>query len=246
MKKPDNVTNNDWKLLNDKYRNLKPVIKKLEEDYPVQYLIGHVEFLDNKIRVNKSVLIPRFETETLVQKTVKQITNLKMEEGSVLEIGTGSGCISIALKSELPSLEVTAIDVSRKALKVARKNARKNKTKIHFIKKDMYKFKTVNEYDIIISNPPYIKETDNIDPKTKYEPSLAIYGGKDGMKYYERIFEIAKSSLNKKHLIALEIDEDSGKELKKLAKEYFPKSNIKVEKDLVGKDRYLFIVNKKV
>ena len=244
MKKPENITNNDWRLLKQKYRNLDRILKKIEENYPVQYLIGYVEFLDNKIIVNKNVLIPRFETETLVKKTSQYIKKLKLEEASVLELGTGSGCISIALKSEFPSLGITATDISSKALKVAKRNAKLNKVKFHLIKKNMSKSNFVNKYDVLISNPPYIRETDEIDPKTKHEPKIAIYAGKDGFKYYEQIFKIAKKSLNSKYLIALEIDEEQGKELKKLAKEYFSKANIKIEKDLAGKDRYLFIMNK--
>ena len=245
MKKPEQLTDNDWKLLKQSYDDLEFVVNRLKKNYPVQYLIGHVEFLNNKILVNKNVLIPRFETEELVEKTKKYIQDLKLEKSSVLEIGTGSGCISIALKSDLPNLEITAIDISSKALRIANKNAKINKTKITFIRRNMFKFKPINKYDVLISNPPYIKETDKIDIKTKYEPKDAIYGGPDGLKYYEQIFKIAKNSLNKKYLIALEIDEEAGKTLKHLAKEFFPNSLIKVEKDLAKKDRYLFVMNKK-
>jgi release factor glutamine methyltransferase len=105
----------------------------------------------------------------------------------------------------------------------------------------MFKYKLINNYDVLISNPPYIKDSDVIDESTKYEPKIAIYGGKDGLKYYDQIFKIATKSLNKKHLIALEIDEDAASELKKLAKNYFPNDNIKIEKDLANKDRFIFI-----
>jgi len=244
MKKPDNITNNDWKLLKQRYEDLDYVIQKLNQNYPVQYLIGYVDFLDAKIMVNKNVLIPRFETETLVEKSIQYVKNMNLTEGSALEIGTGSGCISIALKNEFSTLEITAIDVSPKALKLAKRNAKLNKTQMTFIRKNMFKFNPINKYDVLISNPPYIKETDIIDPQTQYEPQDAIYGGVDGLKYYEQIFRIAKSSLNKTSLIALEIDEEAGKILKHLAKEFFPDATIKIEKDLAKKDRYLFVLNK--
>jgi len=240
MKKPDSITKNDWLLLQKKYRNLESVIKKLEKNYPVQYLIGHVEFYGLKLFVNESVLIPRFETEYLVEKTLEYINKLNLEEKSVLDIGTGSGCIGIALKNQIPSLSITAIDISRKALRIAKRNAKYHKTKINFINKSLFKYNLINKYDILISNPPYIKKGEQIDPQTLYEPDIAIYTGKDGLKYYEQIFNIAKKSLNKKHLIALEIGENQATILKKLAKDYFPNDKIIIEKDLPGKNRYLF------
>lgn len=239
------ITDNDLKLLKKKYVDMSKIINKIKEGYPVQYLIGHVDFYGNKIKVNSSVLIPRFETETLVEKTVNYIKKNKLENSSVLELGTGSGCISITLKKELPHLQITAVDISKKAIKVAKFNTRKNKTKISFICKDIFKLNLLNNYDILVSNPPYIKKDTKIDPKTKYEPQIALYSDCTGINYYIEIFKIAKLNLNKKSLIALEIDEDEGEKIRKLAKTNFPKGNITIEKDLVGKDRYLFIQNNK-
>ena len=241
MKKPNSITQNDWRLLQKKYKKLEPVVKKLEQDYPVQYLIGNVDFYGLKISVNENVLIPRFETETLVEKTLAYIDTLELQEASVLELGTGSGCISLALKTECSTLELTALEISRKALKVAKRNAKFHKCKINFINKNMFKYNLINKYDILISNPPYIKEGEVICPKTQYEPALALYAGADGLKYFEQIFKIAKKALNKRYLIALEIGEEQASSLKKLAKLYFPKAKIKVEKDLPGKNRYLFV-----
>lgn len=237
----NNLNKKDLSLLKKKYGNIKPIIVKIKNNYPVQYLIGNVEFCGKKIGVNKNVLIPRFETETLVEKTIAYINELNLNKASVLEVGTGSGCISIILKTELPNLEITAIDISGKALSVAKKNARLNKVKINFIKKDLFKYNLINYYDILISNPPYIKLGDQIDPQTDYEPKIAIYADETGLIYYKKIFEIGKEYLTKKFLIALEIEETIGKELKTLAKEYFPDKKIKIEKDLAGKNRYLFI-----
>ena len=224
MKRPDFISLTDWRLLEQKYQNMDYPIRRIENGYPIQYLIGNVDFYGYKIMVNKNVLIPRFETETLVEKTLKYIDEYKFNKASVLEIGTGSGCISIALK-------------------IAKKNAKLNKCKITFIKQDVNKCKLFNNYDVLISNPPYLKETDVLDEKTRFEPHNALFGGKDGLKFYPVIFGVAKKYLNKKFLIALEIDEDNGKEIKALAKEAFPKAKVKLEKDLTGRDRYIFVIN---
>ena len=144
MEKPESITTNDWKLLKAKYKNLNKVVKKINKNYPVQYLIGNVNFYGYNINVNKHVLIPRFETETLVEKTIEYIKKLKLENGSLIDLGTGSGCISIVLKKELESLNITGLDISNKALKLARKNAKNNKADIYFIKENIFKFKPVN------------------------------------------------------------------------------------------------------
>lgn len=243
MKKPDSVTTNDWKLLKVKYKNLKRVVKKIEKNYPVQYLIGHVDFYGYKINVNKNVLIPRFETETLIEKTIKYIEKLKLTKGSLIDLGTGSGCISIVLKKELEDLNITSLDISRKALRVAKKNAKLNRADITLIHEDIFKFKPVNKYDILISNPPYVKTTDEVSENIKYEPKNAIYANDEGLIYYKHILSTCKTYLNKKNLIAFEIGYDHGEKLTKLAKKYFPKSKISLEQDLAGKDRYLFIIN---
>ena len=242
MEKPESITTNDWKLLKAKYKNLNKVVKKLNKNYPVQYLIGNVNFYGYNINVNKNVLIPRFETETLVEKTIEYIKKLKLENGSLIDLGTGSGCISIVLKKELETLNITGLDISNKALKLARKNAKNNKAEINFIKENIFKFKPVNKYDILISNPPYITEDDEISPNIKYEPKKAIFTN-DGLKYYRHIMSTCSNYLNKKNLIAFEIGDKQGKDLKKLAKDFFPKAKIKLERDLSGRDRYLFIIN---
>ena len=243
MEKPDSITNNDWKLLKIKYKNLKKPLKKIEKGYPVQYLIGYVDFYGYKIRVNKNVLIPRFETETLVEKTIELISKLKLENGQVLDLGTGSGCISIALKKELDNISITSLDISMNALRLAKKNAKYNKADINFIRGNIFKYNPINKYDVLISNPPYVLETDNYNTNIKYEPKSAIFTDGDGLKYYEHILSTSKNYLNEKSIIAFEINENKGKEMIKLAKKYYKKSKIILEKDLAGKDRYLFIVN---
>lgn len=241
--KPEYLTQNDWDLLTKKYKNMHRVLKKLNKNYPVQYLIGNVSFYGYKIIVNKNVLIPRFETETLVEKTINYIKKYNLTEGNVLDIGTGSGCIPITLKKELENLNITAIDKSGKALKVAKKNIKNNKVNIALIKEDVYKYKPINKYDILISNPPYIDYDEIIDEKCKYEPKMALYAKNKGLSFYEYIIKTSKKYLNKKSILAFEIGYKQGAYLKKYTKKYFKDAKITVEKDLAGKDRYLFIIN---
>ena len=243
MEKPSRITDNDWKLLKVRYKNLKPVIRKIENNYPVQYLIGNVDFYGYKINVNKNVLIPRFETETLVEKTINYIKKLNLKNKSLLEIGTGSGCISIVLKKELEELNITSLDISRKALRVAKKNAKYNKADITFLKQNVFKYYPINKYDILISNPPYITKKDKVDESIKYEPQNAIYADETGLIFYEHILSTCGKYLNKKNLIAFEIGNKQGKKIKDIAKKYFPEAKISVEKDLADKDRFVFIIN---
>ncbi len=241
--KPSHIREADWKLLKAKYKDMDKVIKKLNQKYPVQYLIGNVNFYGYILNVNRHVLIPRFETETLLEKTMQYIQQYHFENSNVLDIGTGSGCIAIVLKKEIPTLKITAIDISSSALRVARKNAKKNKAEIHFIHKDMKKYKPMNKYSVIISNPPYIDLSEEIDPQTKYEPSIALYAKNNGLAYYEYILSHAYSLLEEKFLMAFEIGENQGEDLQKMALEYFPQASIRIEKDLAHKNRYLFIIH---
>lgn len=241
--KPSFLTNNDWELLTKKYKNMHRVIKKLKKNYPVQYLIGNVNFYGYEILVNKNVLIPRFETETLVEKTIEYIKQYNLTDANVLDIGTGSGCISIVLKSIIPTLNITSIDKSKKALKLAKKNMNKNKVKLNLIKADIFKYKPVNRYGILISNPPYLSVDEKIDKECKYEPKMALFANNDGLKFYEHIISSCKKYMEDKSILAFEIGYKQGTYLKKLAKKYYPDAIIKVEKDLANKDRYLFIIN---
>lgn len=245
MNKPSCINKNDWELLCQKYKEkkLKKIARKVSKNYPVQYLIGNVSFYGYEVIVNKKVLIPRFETEGLVEHTLEYLKKYNMEESSVLDIGTGSGCISIALKKEMPTLSITALDKSSKALSVANLNFKKHKLDITTIHKNMLKYNPINKYNLIISNPPYIAYDEIIDPKTKYEPKMALYAKNKGLYYYEHIIKKSKNMLEEKSILAFEIGETQGKALQKIAKETYPKAKILVEKDLSSRDRYLFIIN---
>ena len=240
--KPENISNLDWNLLCQKYDNLEEVIAKIDEGYPIAYLIGDVSFYGYPFKVNENVLIPRFETETLIEKTIKLIKSLNLENSNLIDLGTGSGVIAITLKIEIPSLNITAIDKSKEALKVAIENSKLNKVNVDFQNQDIFNYELHENISIVISNPPYIEEDSNYNQNVLYEPKEAIFVSNiNPLIYYEQILKIAKEQITKKHLIAFEIDEDHKEDMHKLCKKYFPSDNIVIEKDLAGKNRYAFI-----
>lgn len=240
--KPENISNLDWNLLCQKYDNLEEVIAKIDEGYPIAYLIGDVSFYGYPFKVNENVLIPRFETETLIEKTIKLIKSLNLENSNLIDLGTGSGVIAITLKKEIPSLNITAIDKSKESLKVAIENSKLNNVNVDFQNQDIFNYELPENISIVISNPPYIEEDSNYNQNVLYEPKEAIFVCNiNPLIYYEQILKIAKEQINKKHLIAFEIDEDHKEDMHKLCKKYFPSDNIVIEKDLAGKNRYAFI-----
>ena len=222
--------------------NQTKALEKLKSGYPVQYIIGNVEFYDSIIKVNENVLIPRFETEYLVDKTIKYLSYLNINNPSILEIGTGSGCISIALKKHL-ICEIDAIDISDKAILLARENAIINNVNINFITKDIHEFKINKKYDLIISNPPYVPFNSNVDKKIKYEPQNAIYAKENGLYFYDIILKETKDNLNKNYLIAFEIGNKEGQDITNIVKKYLPNAYVLLEKDYNNYDRYIFISN---
>lgn len=238
------IRKDDWEELIKKYPNQKRLIKKLNNGYPVQYLLEKTNFYGYDFFVNKNVLIPRYETETLIENTITYLKELDLTSANLIDIGTGSGAIAITLKKELPNLNITALDISRKALKVAKKNAKLNNVLINFLKKDIFKYELPQNMSVIISNPPYIEEDSNFSQNILFEPAKAIFvSNKNPLIYYQRILEISKDKLTPNHLIGFEIDEDHGKELVNLAKEYYPNDKVILNQDLTGKDRYLFIIS---
>ncbi len=221
---------------------LKEGIERLQNGEPVQYIVGNVNFYGNEIKVNKNVLIPRFETEELVEYTISYIKKMFKEKINIIDLGTGSGCIAITLKKKINS-NVSAIDISKEALEVARENAKKNKVEIDFIQNDMLD-NISNKFDVIISNPPYISKNEEIqDIVRKNEPSLALYADNEGLYYYEKIIKQAKKNLKEKFIIAFEIGYMQGDKIKKIAEQNYPKAEVVLKKDLQGKDRFIFIIN---
>ena len=223
--------------------NLDEAIKRLEQGEPVQYIIGDVDFYGNIIKVNKNVLIPRRETEELVEKTTAYIKKYLNTNIKVLDIGTGSGCIPIAFKKLIPELNISAVDISEKALEVATENAKSNNAEITFIKSDV--FENINEkYDCIISNPPYIRNDEKImDIVKNNEPHIALFAEDNGLYFYKKIINESDKYLNKKFIVAFEIGEEQGNDIIDIAKEKYPNAKILLEKDMQHLDRFIFIIN---
>lgn len=221
----------------------KLTMSLVEKDYPVQYIIGYVDFYGLKINVNEFTLIPRYETEYLIELTLKEIKKLNLDNPKILDLCTGSGAIGLTLKSLLPSSEVTLSDISKDALMVANKNKNELNLDVNIIESDLFK-NIQGKFDIIISNPPYVMTNEPLPKDVLYEPHLALYSGPKGIDHIEEIFKNIKSHLNNKYLIALEINEKSEPDITNLLKTYFEKNiNYKFMKDLAGKTRYLFITN---
>lgn len=221
----------------------KLTMSLLEKDYPVQYIIGYVDFYGLKINVNEFTLIPRYETEYLIELTLKEIKKMNLANPKILDLCTGSGAIGLTLKSLLPSSEVTLSDISKDALMVANKNKNELNLDVNIIESDLFK-NIPGKFDVIISNPPYVMTNETLPKEVLYEPHLALYSGPKGIDHIEEIFKNIKSHLNNKYLIALEINEKSETDITNLIKTYFEKNiNYKFMKDLAGKTRYLFITN---
>ncbi len=215
-------------------------LQKLKQGLPVQYIIGDVNFYGNTIKVNPKVLIPRFETELLVQKTIDYAKEFLPSKIKVIDLGTGSGAIAITIKKKLDAL-VDAVDISKEALDVAKENAIANQVDINFFLSDMLE-KTFAKYDLIISNPPYVSPDEEIEDVVKNnEPKIALYAENNGLEFYEKILSEAIYHVNDPALIAFEIGKDQGGAVTKIARKYFKTALIKVEKDFAGLDRFVFI-----
>jgi release factor glutamine methyltransferase len=220
------------------------VLSDLKKEKPIQYILGETEFYGLPFLVNENTLIPRPETEELVEWILE---STKYEEQStklnVLDIGTGSGCIAISLAKNLPSAQVSAIDVSEKALATAHKNAEINKVEVNFILKNILETKVLDEkYDIIVSNPPYVRnlEKEEIKPNVlEYEPHLALFvEDNDALLFYRKIAKLAKKNLSKNGKLYFEINQYLGKETVELLEEMGFK-NIVLKKDIYGNDRMI-------
>ena len=241
MNKPDYIGDADWKILKDKYEGSLPkdIIDKLERKYPIQYLIGNVEFYNTILEVNESVLIPRFETELLVQKTINLIKENKINPSKIIDLGTGSGAIAISLAKEF-NISVDALDISEDALNVAKKNATSNEVKLNLIRNDILNDSIELDHTLIISNPPYVDYEEEVDPQTKYEPQNAIFAENKGLKFYEKIISIAKNNKTKTFWLVFEIGANQKEEIKRIITNIFPNARIICEKDFTNRDRYIF------
>lgn len=223
----------------------KSSLEALKENKPIQYVIGNVNFYGLKFIVNKNVLIPRFETEELVEQVVEYTKDLNKDKIKILDLGCGSGAIGLTLKSILKDSEVTLTDISKDALEVAKLNANNLNLDVTFIESDWFSNVKLEKYDIIVSNPPYIRTDEEIEEIVKNnEPSLALYGGVDGLDCYRKILANIKPYLNNKFLIAFEIGESQEEEIYDIVNKYLNDIEITCKKDLYGRNRMIFVRNK--
>jgi len=215
----------------------------LYDNKPIQYLIGTSCFYGYDFIVNENVLIPRYETEELVENILYRYDeHFGGKKVDVCDLATGSGCIAISLALEEKNMKVVASDISFDALEVAKKNNDNFNAGVEFLQGDMLKPLEGRKFDIFVSNPPYIPEDEDVMSLVKdNEPNIALFGGNDGMKFYRIILSGVKPLLKDKALIAFEHGYDKKEEMIKLANMYFPNSKVEVLKDLEGKDRMTFI-----
>ena len=224
--------------IQEKYK--KEVIA-MENGTPLQYAIGNVNFYGIKYEIDERVLIPRFETEELVENTIKYINKFFKEPIDIVDLGCGSGVIGLTLEKKVSTKTVDLIDISKDALEVTHKNCGNLSSKANIIENDF--LEGINKkYDVIISNPPYIKINETIEQiVADNEPKIALYAGEEGLDCYKKILKNVKNNIKERCLIAFEIGCDQAEPLIKMIEEYLDNVRIEVKKDLSEKDRMIFI-----
>ena len=232
----------------------KNIVSDLKIQKPIQYILGETEFYGLRFEVNENTLIPRQETEELVELIIKSSEFRVSSFGlKILDIGTGSGCIAISLAKKIPNAEVFAIDVSEKALATANKNAELNNVIVNFINTDILKIEDLQNlrtsnfvlptlFDIIVSNPPYVRNLEKAEIKPnvlEYEPHLALFvEDTDALLFYRKIAELAKKNLNSEGKLYFEINQYLGKETVQLLEDLGFR-NVTLRKDVYGNDRMI-------
>lgn len=208
------------------------------DEKPIEYILGYTYFYGNKISVNENVLIPRDETEELVEKSLEYIKS----GHKVLDLCTGSGAIAVSIKKEVNDVEVVASDISYKALDVAKKNAKDNGVNIEFVQGDLLEpFKGKEKFDVIVSNPPYVSKNYKVNNIVAHEPFIALYADNDGLSNYEKIIENLDNVLNINGTILLEIGYDQKEKIKNICDKYLDKYSYDCFKDINGNDRIVII-----
>ena len=267
LQRIDTVLKPDFKIDEENLSTLKKALARLQNEEPIQYIIGKTEFYGLPFLVDENTLIPRPETEELVEWVLEEVGSKKLEAGSlelevgslkslsILDIGTGTGCIPISLAKNLPEAKVSAIDVSVDALKIAKKNAALNNVTVDFFEVDILKIDSLTKvlkpvqyentnykFDIIISNPPYVRELEKMEIQNNVlqnEPHLALFvSDENPLIFYDKIADLAKNHLTKKGVLFFEINQYLGKETCSLLQVKGFK-NIQLKKDLFGNDRMI-------
>lgn len=231
----------DYKVNIELSNKYKEELLALKNGKPLQYVIGNVNFYGIKYYINENVLIPRFETEELVENTINYIKKNFNYPIDIVDLGCGSGVIGLTLEKKISTKSVDLIDISPKALTVTKKNIINLNSRANIMENNF--LENINKkYDVIISNPPYIKTDEQIENIVKEnEPHIALYGGKEGLDCYKEILKNINNNLKEKALIAFEIGSNQAQDLIKLINIYLTNVKIIVKKDLSGRDRMLFI-----
>lgn len=251
------ISNALIELNENEINKIETLINRRLNFEPIAYITNKKEFYGVDFYVNNSVLIPRVETEEIID-LIKEYINKKIDKKnkkfSICDIGAGCGNISITLKKLFENADITAIEISEKAIQVIKKNCEnilQNKNSINIINADALSFTPKNKFDIIVSNPPYValKDKDNLQRDLNFEPENALYSGYDGMDFYRNFFNIIDRYLKDNGTFFFEIGFNQGKELINIC-ESFNIKNAEIKKDLSGKDRFLicynYIANKKL
>lgn len=246
LQRIDTFLKPDFLIIDDYLSELKNIIKRLKNEEPIQYILKKTSFYGLPFVVDENTLIPRPETEELVAWAIEEarkISEYNTEKLSIIDIGTGSGCIPISMAKHLPEASISAIDISKKALKIATKNALLNKVTIHFFEIDILQTNLLpQQFNIIVSNPPYVRELEKVEIKNNVlqnEPHLALFVANDNpLVFYKKIANLAKKFLTKKGVLFFEINQYLEKEtVKMLEKKGF--KNIELRKDLFGNYRMI-------
>ena len=244
LKRVDVALNPNFKLSDAEVEKWNIILADLQQEKPIQYITGEAWFYGLRLEVNENTLIPRPETEELVEWIIEsQKSKVQSQKCEILDIGTGTGCIPISLKTNLPQANVSAIDVSEKALEVAKRNAVSNKVDISFIQADILEVEDLSQYfDIIVSNPPYVRNLEKQEIKKNvldYEPHLALFvEDTDALLFYRKIAQLALKNLSPNGLLFFEINQYLGKETVELLDNLGFK-NIELKKDIYGNDRMI-------
>lgn len=247
LNKQEILLEHEKKVTDEQEKQYLTYIIEVIDGKPVQYITNEQEFMNLKFYVDENVLIPQPDTEILVEETIKQIKNINLENVKILDLCTGSGAIAISIKKYTEGLgkniEMYASDISQNAIKVAEKNAKKNNTNIKFILSNMFENINIKEFNIIVSNPPYIetKTIKKLSKEVQNEPHIALDGGSDGLTFYKIIANEANKYLNKNGYIFLEIGYNQKKEVIKIFEKNNNYTQIKCIKDLSSNDRVIKI-----
>lgn len=253
LKRVDLALNPNFEISEDDVEKWNAILADLQKEKPIQYITGEAWFYGLRFEVNENTLIPRPETEELVEFILKETSNFQLPASSlnILDIGTGTGCIPISLKTNLPEANVLAIDVSEKALEVAKRNAQSNKVEVNFIQANILEVEDLSKLplpnaqnlfplDIIVSNPPYVRNLEKEEIKKNvldYEPHLALFvEDTDALLFYRKIAQLALKNLAPNGLLFFEINQYLGKETVELL-ENLGFKNIELKKDIYGNDR---------